>query len=803
MTRFLFLTAVVGTIATTHPLHAQEAETSPEPVAQVRERPHPDKVYLEDRGLTGGFFRKLRRIRASEDNAAAAARIPGAWQAYSRIRVGDKWTKRKAFDEWGFWVWNEAQDETGKDDPEWCLMLYRALYDLAKTEKRFDWVTHVRSNVVVSYSALCQWAKMREVSNEGEDYFSRMGFGLDPGRLPDMGEWDSSIPFVRKRDFPLIVPNSKHVVYWHRKEQRDPTQPSMMDNLLVAFINNLSGDDLDMGRWDRSIERSLWIKHWGDEVLRYNEGKNKTEPLRRDHEDMYRRAAYRIGSVLTILQCREKALELVNEGIERKGRSACNMKEHTWLEIMRDGLTWEPGKDDAGLLERMDKAIALEGSPNINKGDMDSARSLKANCLIAMGRLDEAEAILREICERRARKLKGWLGAELDLVDLHLTRGEFDRVEGTLRELMVVLRVKGVKMDEFDLYRKFVKWAMLSGNWDEALRAQREVMRLLEAFRMTPLLPLEQARLSRIMAELGNAGEADRLVALAKSGLDGRDKHFVRRLENEIGTRKNRIVAATEEKVMVQPTRVVSMALEKFPSRAVVSLVNHGKHEATGFLKVKGLPASISWDQATGTGVVEVASALGNSVERMSGKIQIQAGAMAIFSCSGELADEASKTVILEWVGQGKNEQRCEWIIEADDKESDGAVIDAAEYKDDPFFMIPVHHHLQSKGKGPVNLRVVTSQPCRVEMYDNQGTLQMVDAEGNGSLKDSGDWLGVDRDRDLSAELLPDESTGETRFFLQLDPKDWRGGEALDIRVEWLVDGKWYLAAEDKILAAK
>ena len=79
----------------------------------------------------------------------------------------------------------------------------------------------------------------------------------------------------------------------------------------------------------------------------------------------------------------------------------------------------------------------------------------------------------------------------------------------------------------------------------------------------------------------------------------------------------------------------------------------------------------------------------------------------------------------------------------------------------------------------------------------------MVDSKGNGSLSDSGDWLGLDRDRNLAADLLPDPTSGETRFFLQLDPMDWKGAEPLRVRVEWLVDGQWCLAAEDLIVTKK
>lgn len=802
MTRLQFLSATTGAIAAISLLTAQEVDMKSEPIKQNEKRPYPDKKYVEDRFLTGGIFRKLRRIRASEGNAAAAARIPGAWQAYLKIRLGKNWKRTNAFDEWGFWVWHEAQFDSGKDDMEWSLMLYRALYDLAKTEKRLDWMMHVRPNVILSHAGLCQWAQCRDLSNEAEDYFSGIGFDLDPTHLPEQGLWDAGIPFVMRRDFPLIVPNARHVVYWQRWEEKNPDKPIVMDNLLIGLMLNLAREDFNMGRWDRAMERFRWVRQWCDEVKRRNSEKNAKVILKRDHDDHYRESTLMMAWIMNFLGYEEKTRMLLKQGMVRMGASKNDMIDQTRLEVMMERLSFKPENGNEALIEKMDKAIAREGKfPGIGIGDMNDARFLKADCLVGMGRMDEAEALLREVCERKARNQIGWLGAELELVDLDLTRKQFDRAEKTLRELMEVLRTKGVKMDELDLYRMYVKWAMLSGNWGEALRAQREVMRLLESFRMTPLLPLEQARLSKIMAGLGNADEAARLATLAKSGLNGRDAGFVNRVEDELRPPAQNAVVSTNGNVIVQPTKVASMALEKFPSRAVVSLVNQGTKAATGYLKVKGFPAKIVWHQETNLGSVELGDESGNPLETPSESIQIEAGAVAIFSCSCKSANVVRKNVILEWVGQGREEQRCEWTIETGDKETNGAVIDAAEYKDDPYFLIPVHHHLQSKVKELVNLRVVTSQPCRVELYDDQGTLQMVDSKGNGSLKDSADWLGLDRDRNLAADLLPDPMTGETRFLLLLDPMDWKGAEPLRVRVEWLVDGQWCLAAEDQIVS--
>ncbi len=766
-----------------------------------RKTPYSPETYRSDRNECGPFFRKLRRIREAEGNAAAAARLDGAWAKFTEQRK--LWLKtltpRKSFDTWSFWVWHEAQFDSGLNDPEWALMLYQWIYDEAQKRKWQDWVTHVRPNLIKTHATLCQWAQRRMVMNVAEDYFASIKFDLDPGKLPSVKMWEPNIPFVMLRQFPVIVPNTKHVVYWQRKEQKDATKPTYMDNLLIGLMGHLALEDHQMGRWDRAIERYLWMLEWNTAVGKHNADPKKPYELKREDADAYREAKLNMAGILDQLGYRQKAIELVDQGLARKKKSIASSLQLRQLEVRREVLLWEESRANGALLAKMNAVIATEGKdPNVSTGDLDPARLLKAACLACMGKKAEAEALLVSVCQRKKRSELGWLDAELALVDLFLKNSEWIRAEKNLRELMEAVRGKGVKIDELALYQMYVKWAMLTGKWEEALRGQREVIRLLEAFRMTPLLPLEHARLARILAETGNLEESEEIAKIAKSGLAGRDKFFLVRVNREIAALKNRGSVIAKGKVRMQPQRVVSVPIEGFPSRTVITLINHGSGEAKGFLKVSGLSAKIAWDAKASHGVVEVAEAAAPS-EQSSEQIVIAAGKMIQFSCYGNSQHQQDKKVLLEWMGDER--QRCEWSIGAADRVSEGAVIDAGSYNNDPFFMIPVHHHLQSKIKGAVNLRVVTSRPCRVELYDEKGNLQMVDMEGNGSLENSGDWLGVDADRNLSAEIQSDAKSGETRFLLLLDPAEQNGKESLNVRVDWLVDGKWYPAAEDQITA--
>lgn len=433
-TKIFFCALTVGAaFFATDALHAQEAKKTTAPVEFVEVRPYGDKMYGADRKWTGAIFRKLRRIRAAEGNQAAAARLPAAWQTYQKLRVDGEWQPDGAFDSWGFWVWHEAQYDTGKDDPEWCFLLYKSIYDLAKTNNKFDWGFHVRSNLIYSYTVLCQWAQVRTLANEGEDYFTGIGFDLDPWKLPENGSWDPMVPFVKKRNFPMIVPNSLHVVSWQRGEGKKTQKPTYMDNMLTAFIIKLAWEDYAMGRWDRAIERNLWVREWADAVRQNNMDKSKKR-LARDHEDFYRNATLQLASITSQLGYTEKAISLIDDALAVKGATKNEMFYQTSLEILKDRLTTELNKEDAGLLARMEKAIAREGkSPSIVVGSYDEARFVKAECLITMGRFDEAEAVLRGVCERLGRKFSGSLAAEIRLVNFLLIRGRFAEAEKNLR----------------------------------------------------------------------------------------------------------------------------------------------------------------------------------------------------------------------------------------------------------------------------------------------------------------------------------------------------------------------------------
>jgi hypothetical protein len=98
-----------------------------------------------------------------------------------------------------------------------------------------------------------------------------------------------------------------------------------------------------------------------------------------------------------------------------------------------------------------------------------------------------------------------------------------------------------------------------------------------------------------------------------------------------------------------------------------------------------------------------------------------------------------------------------------------------------------------------VNLRIVASQPTRIELYDGAGRFAMADAEGNGSLAESGDQLGWDVDRDGWPEITFNEQ-GEAKILLYAQALQPIPAAGVEITVEWKIDGKWVPVATDQLM---
>lgn len=762
--------------------------------------PYQDRKYVDDRLGTGPYFREIRKVR-QEKGIEAGLALLGPSLADYRKNMPYTWNANQVFDEWGFWVWHEAQYDSGKNDPEWSAALYRWIFDEAHRIGRMDWVFHSSGNVLVTYARSSRWTAYRRVLGGMSAYLQRQGFELDPQRLPDRGQWDEEVPGVRLREFPVKIPNGRHVVYWQRYEQRDASKPTWMDKGTANHIRQLAQEHLKQGEWQKSIELGLWVCAVVDAIGDFNRGKSAKERVKREEEQLYLDAVHHIGNALSLLGLEEAEERLVSRALEKKldsvweGKAVRNPLRTRLLDLrVRKG-----GASEA-ILNELDGMIALKnGRHNVDEIAVVETRLVKARCLMAMGRAGEARELLEELRKLTARKYGNWIGVELTHVDDCLDRNELAEVGRLLPELLDQVRKAGLKIDEIPLYERYVRWAELSGDLGLAVQCQRELLRVLEGFGISPRLPAAHATLARLLAALGareeSAARIAEALALAKAPhLPRRAIDSVRRIAADLAAATDG--AAREGRVLLQPGTALSEAAAGFPARLIMQVVNVGEGRASGTLRISGTDCELDWDPESRLGSLACRPGPG----RREIALAVEARSMALFQCSADQVPEEGLALKAEWLEDGKVMETAEWTVKAADSGNSSAVIDAGHYRSDGFCMIPVFHHLQSRDRGPANLRVVSSVPCRVELYDEAGQLRLVDATGNGSCLDSGDWLREDADGDGALELVPSATTGETNFHLFVDPAGEIPAEGIVLKIEWRIDGAWHPVAEDRIM---
>jgi tetratricopeptide (TPR) repeat protein len=778
------------------PLQAEPATGKP---GHALGMPYPDREYVHDRRGTGPYFRAIRKARQERGIEAGIAMLGPSLEDF-RENLRYNWTGSQVFDGWGFWVWHEAQFDSGKNDPEWAAALYRWIFDEARRIGRMDWVFHVSGNVLGEYATVSRWTPYRQLLAEMSGYLKRQGLDVDPSRLPDRGLWDEEVPGVRLREFPVKIPNGRHVVYWQRHEQKDASKPTWMDNISAHHLMQVGDEHFRQGEWRKSIELGLWVCASVDAISEFNRGKTGRERVKREEMNLYLGAVQGIVGTLRVLGLREAEERLVARALEKKLEVQWGGTMHNHLRSRLLDLRIQRGEAAEAMLDELDRLIADKDHGH-HQSELGAVgiRLVKGRCLMALGRKDEALVLLEELRRLTGRKYGSWLAVELTHVDWCLDLGDLKQPAVLLPELLQRVREDGLKVHEIALYERYVRLAELSGDLGLAVYCQRELLRLLEVFAMTPCLPEERAKLARLLALAGEKDEAAaqmaKALALAETpNLPRRVLQSVRNAAADLAGSKG--VETRKGRVLLQPGTAVSMAAAGFPARLVLEVVNVGEGRASGTLRISGVDCELSWDRESRRGKLDCRA--GGDGRELT--LDVDAQSMSVFHCVADAVPEDGLVVKAEWLEGGEVLETAEWSVQAADANTSSAVIDAGIYRTDGFCMIPVYHHLQSRDRGLANLRVLSSAPCRVELYDEAGHLRMVDATGNGSCLDRGDWLRDDADGNGAVELAPAAATGETNFHLFVDPEGAIPAEGVVLRIEWLIDGKWCLAAEDRIM---
>jgi hypothetical protein len=682
-------------------------------------------------------------------------------------------------------VWREAQVRSGRTDPAWAASLFewlqlknRSLEALLLAD---DLVTNTTNQlrIVHRYGA---------ANRALEPFFEEMGrrlVDLDPAAHPDRGPALPLLPEVRLRIFPGPPTRGISVI--------DPTgwvrYSGEMPHSFAGAMGAMAEFERLGGNWKKSLERNFAACDWIE-----RKRASIAEP-----ENYWYKHRMDIAATLMMLGLTEAA-DAEYDAILKKGWPDV-YQNRTLIRARHQRLAIRItlGDADRALLVELDEIHEkLRNNPLVHSGSWKEVEITKARCLARLDRQEEALSLLSKLAE------EGNHSARIERIRLLLDAGTAApaTVEAELQAVLQNTRDWGRKIDEGELYSLYARFLDQSGRLGEALAMQREAVRLARAFDLFPKLPGELARLSVLLARSGDATGTD--AAAAEAGeLAANKERIPPRIAKEVtDLLTTRVPPASGNPAPpkiatdLQPLRSLVIPVKGRPLRGKLTLTNPSAQAVEGTLAFDGIPADATWDAGTGEALVKLGTA---GSDRLS-KVRIEPGSFALIELSA-LPDAISKgTLTTVWSSPGQPDRQSVWSFDPAEEGISSAVIEAGEFKSNPFYSIPIHHHFMQAGdsKLPANFRITAAAAARVELYDAGDRLIAVDANGNGSFGESGDSLFSDTDADGTPDFTAPDS--EISFRIQVYPSAEIPAGGLSLKLESKIAGQWIAVAEDRIL---
>ena len=422
-------------------------------------------------------------------------------------------------------------------------------------------------------------------------------------------------------------------------------------------------------------------------------------------------------------------------------------------------------------------------------GDTRHAKLVRARVLAEVATHDAAIALVREVLagasERELPLLR--LEALLTSADLELKAGDTGEVAARLEEALGWARGQGLLLQELRIHELYVRYLIATGQHAKALEMQRRVLELIDALNLVPRRERALLRLAEIHALLDEVSAARSLLADVKDpALRGEAAAIAARLTPGEGKGAGR-AAGGSLAIDLQPLVIRSVPRDD-AAEAVFILTNPNPEDRRVEVTFESRTFVLAeLEDAEGEVVVDCDASAGPGDRLLPIKAVVPgAGQLPISLVASGLAvagGEASVRLKVN-VADSPAVLKSEWEIDNDGKVDVVAVLDAARLRNNAFCLVPVFHHIAgSEGRFPsVVLRMVASEPTRIEGFAPDGKLLFVDAQGNGSFQDPGDLIATASDLDL----CPVVKVGEAgyRIALRYAPESRCANGRVEIRIE-------------------
>ncbi len=252
--------------------------------------------------------------------------------------------------------------------------------------------------------------------------------------------------------------------------------------------------------------------------------------------------------------------------------------------------------------------------------------------------------------------------------------------------------------------------------------------------------------------------------------------------------------------VAFQPAYVSTRTLPETEARTVLWLLNPGAVVRRGTLAVKPEAAARARRLAP-TAFEIVFGETGATAEPFEPLALILEPSSTVSLHMRHLAPPAAEPVSLDLTWEDEVRQTVRWDVVGDAEVfGSRANVSVNLLWDNPFHSIPLYHEIWSPaiaGSAIADFRARASVPCRLEMYRvSDGALLAIDANGNGSYHDEGDFVAFDTNRNA----IPDTKEPLAVQILAFPHPERAYTEPLDVTVELRMDDDWVAIGVSRIL---
>ena len=685
----------------------------------------------------------------------------------------------------------EAMAGRGRANQEWSLALTEWCYLYCRDVGEDYWCDKFTPEMHRGYfqagkygaaRKVLEFDRLRQLENQ-ED--------LDITTFPVSGPFDPAFPAIAKR------------------------APGKMRNLptkkFSIFIAQ-ARQDLAEGKWQRAMEaaamgytNAMGMYSWHKQRPNLTDSKN----MMTDMTGHWRRLRTVMASGYRFLDLKELELKECRELISFNPEEGREYWDVQMAKARARHLKCMLGQSDSSVLKELEEIRQDLLTPAFNAlDDADRVHLMMADIHFLSGGGDKGWEIIDKIRgnQQLSRDMK--YEVAMEWCRQRVASGKFDAVESELVGLLEIAREGGLKQREIALYEIYAGLLIGLGRYEDALVIQNELLRLLRSFDLFTRVPSALGQLARIQAAMGQGAQAEATLDEAREKLENA------RIPDEA---KSRLRAAldvplpapaerfqsNQEGTDLQPTRSLSIPLAGLPARGLFTLTNFSGAEARGELNFRG-SGLVFRDAGDAMIALDVDDPKGKP--SLSRRISLPAGSVELIDFSRwEEAGNKESRVVLEWKPEKGKPQAAEWKAEQEEKAVSIAVTDAAEYMDNPFYLIPIYHLLQYQDTfaRAADLRVVASLPARVELYNEKDELVFVDAQGDGLFTVEGDMVSQDLNRNGFGDLELKADAKETRFRMFVRPLKVEPGKEITFDLQLFEAGKWTTFSSDRLVFPK